>query len=392
MFRSRFFWITLLALALVVSLFVARHEYTRPDARLRRGQDAVRQRHWHRAEREVAALRAAGYDDHAHLLGGEVLLREEAYADALAEFNAIRDEGALRLEAAALSAECLVHLGNLREAERALRFVVAEQPQHVEAHRRLAVIYYDQGAMPLAIEHLEKVGQLDPADGRPFRLMGLIYKDYPSANEQAVACYEAALTRTLTPQVAREVRVELAECLVKQSQYQKALGVLDQLVDSPPSAQALRAESLWAVGRAEEARKVLAAARTDSPNDLGLLRLEAHFSLLANKPKEAAALLERVVEADPHDFTSRSRLAHAYESLNRPTDAASQRHLAEQTRVLLRELTDLSQAAQDRPWDPAVRRRLAEVCRKLDKKDLAEMWLRAAAACPPAARPAQALP
>jgi hypothetical protein len=42
----------------------------------------------------------------------------------------------------------------------------------------------------------------------------------------------------------------------------------------------------------------------------------------------------------------------------------------------------LLKEADHRPWDAALRRRLAELCRKIDKHAEAQTWLQAAAACP----------
>src|SRR5205085_1784022 len=146
---------------------------------------------------------------------GEVHLRYQRPARALQEFNRIRDQGALRREAVADSGQCLLQLHNAAEAARCFEFVLSEQPDHVECHRGLAVVYYDQGATDRALEHLRAVARLDPGDGRPHRLMGLIYKDMGRLSE-AVASYEEALQRPLADKRLREVREELAEALVRQ--------------------------------------------------------------------------------------------------------------------------------------------------------------------------------
>src|SRR5207247_11209982 len=96
------------------------------------------------AEQYADLLEAGGAADHAHLLKGEIALARDGFTQALAHFNRIRDQGALRLQAAFLSGKCLLSLRNLRESERALLFVLDQQPDHVEAHRLLAIIYYDQ--------------------------------------------------------------------------------------------------------------------------------------------------------------------------------------------------------------------------------------------------------
>ncbi|HMC89351.1 MAG TPA: tetratricopeptide repeat protein, partial [Gemmataceae bacterium] len=198
------------------------------DYRLRRGQQALREGNRNRAEKVGELLATSGYADQAALLRGEILLRqgkalvESGQAQAAAgrlvraieEFNKIRDQGQIRLQAATLSGQCLLYLKQPREAERALRFVLDSEPNDIEAHRGLAAIYFDQGASLRALEHLQSVADLDEADGRPYRLMGLILKDrdnYPAA----IDCYRAALGRQLGGQSADKVRFELAECLAK---------------------------------------------------------------------------------------------------------------------------------------------------------------------------------
>jgi len=50
----------------------------------------------------------------------------------------------------------------------------------------------------------------------------------------------------------------------------------------------------------------------------------------------------------------------------------------------MEERSRLEREAVARPWDASLRLRLAELCRRLNRGDLALMWERAAAACPPA--------
>ena len=64
---------------------------TRPEYRLRRGQEAVRRGDWGRAFREAGRLEAAGCPDHARLLRGETHLRRGEYDRAVAELNALED-------------------------------------------------------------------------------------------------------------------------------------------------------------------------------------------------------------------------------------------------------------------------------------------------------------
>lgn len=366
------------------------HHTTQPEYRLRRGQDALRRGDLDRADKMALLLEADGAYDQAHLLRGEMLLRGRRYAEALAEFNQIRDQGDIRRAAAALSGQCLLYLKNPREAERAFLFVLSEDPNHVDAHRGLAVVYYDQGAMPLAMAHLEQVTRLDPKDGRPYRTLGLMYKDLDD-RAKAVEAYRAALARDLGPEAAEEARLELAEVLLKQLQHEAALQALEPLgprTADAPRAVALRAEALWGLGREADARALLDRTLAQHPGVPALLRVRGRLYLAADNPQEAAALLERAVAQDRHDFAARFLLAQAYERLNRAADAAEQRRLGQQTQDYYTEMSKLTREALGRPWDAPVRRRLAEVCQKLDRPELAAMWQEAAAACPPMPDPA----
>ena len=115
-----------------------------------------------------------------------------------------------------------------------------------------------------------------------------------------------------------------------------------------------------------------------------MLRLRARLHLAAQEPAKAAALLERVVAAQPHDHASRYQLVQAYETLGRRQDAEAQRALWQKTQEALQKLTKVVNEAADRPWDAAPRRRAAELCQELNQPELAARWLKAAAACPPA--------
>jgi tetratricopeptide (TPR) repeat protein len=363
------------------------YQSTRPENLLRRGQQALAQHDLDQAERLAARLDAAGHKDHAHLLRCELYFRVHDYAKAVDEFNQIQDQGDLLVEASALCGQWfLLELHRPAEAERFLRFVVSRRPNQMDAHRGLATLYYDQRAWVPAVLHLLRWAELDPRDGRAFRFMGLIYKDLDQLSP-AIASYEEALRRKLADAVVEEVKEELAECLVAQSQYERALGLLESCAERPDSAaklMALRAECLWGLARSSEAQTLLDHALVDHSRAPDLLRLRAKIHLHANEPQAAIPLLQRVVEIDRQDYAGRYQLAQAYQAMGRTADAAEQRRLADDTKASLVRMTDLIKQASEKPWDASVRKRLGELCQKLDKPDLAVMWFKAAASCPAA--------
>src|SRR5207253_4618412 len=135
-------------------------------------------------------------------------------------------------------------------------------------------LYYDQRAWVPAVLHLVKWAELDARDGRAHRFIGLIYKDLDQPTP-AIAAYEEALRRELALPVVEEVKEELAECLVAQSQYERALALLESRADPPKETSkltALRGECLWGLGRGPEAQAILDSALAVYPRAPELLR------------------------------------------------------------------------------------------------------------------------
>lgn len=392
-----------------------RYHVTRPGYRLARGEEAIRARDWTGAEAEAARLEAAGYPDHAHLLRGVVLHARQQPALALAELNQLDDHApmAIRLQALAVSGKCLLELGALREAERAYAFIVEQRPDDTDARRRLAVVAYDMGQLGAAVEHLREVARLDPVDALPHRLIGLIYKDMDQ-NELAVAAYQEALRRgralvtseatpgrdtywwwqSYTPlpdTVVSEIRLELAEVLVKLARYAEALAAIEgQAAGNRGDAVRLavaRAASFRGLGRKPEAAAVVDQALAVIPAT-ELYRVRGQLDLDDGRYADAVRALEQAVRLAPADYQAHFLLAGAYAGVNRKDDASRETARAEAIRRDLDRITQLSREAMDRPWDPIVRRQLAELADRLGKPELAAVWRKAAAACSaPAPRP-----
>src|SRR5438067_1060207 len=80
---------------------------------------------------------------------------------------------------------------------------------------------------------LSTVGKRDPTDGKPFDLMGTIYKDLDHHQEaleafaEALRRYEVLPRRELPTERLQEVRTDLADTLIQRGQYARALEVLE---------------------------------------------------------------------------------------------------------------------------------------------------------------------
>src|SRR5262249_28819858 len=146
----------------------------------------------------------------------------------LKQLRKIDDPGPLRADVAALVGQSLFYLGRLRPAEQALLFAISERPDHADAHRALAALYYDQGALERTMEHLREVSRLDPEDGRRECLRAVISRDMDQ-RPGAAAAYEEALRRRLPADKREEALTDLAELLVSSGTFAKAAKVLDRL-------------------------------------------------------------------------------------------------------------------------------------------------------------------
>jgi tetratricopeptide (TPR) repeat protein len=350
-----------------------------PDEQLRAGRAAAKAGDADAAYKIARSLEEK-YPDHARIIRAEIQLHKGNPKDALEYLNRVQDQGELRREAVAVAGQCLLHLQNLPEAERAFRFVLSEQPDHVDGHRGLAAVYYDQGALLKCLYHLGEVARLDPGDGRPHRMMGLIHADLDRPSE-AVACYREALRRGISGRAATEAREELAEQLLKLGQPAAALESLGPVSETEsPRATAFRAEAEWTLGRGSDATARLDAALPKHPDSLLLLRLRGQLHAEAGLWEQAAAIFERAIKVDGADLKSLHQLSVAYDRLKRTADAEAMRRRHEFVKKDLLALTDLNREADAKPWDSAVRLKLAEVCDRLGKTQLAAMWRRAAAA------------
>lgn len=357
---------------------------TRPAYRLERGRDAIRRQNWARAEALADRLEAAGEDSLARLLRGESLLAQGLPADALRELNQLRDEGAIRLEAAVLSGRCLLELKELREALRVFSWVLDQDADHVDARRGMAALHYDLGNLSHALEHLAEVARLDPRDGRPHLLTGVINGDLgrPQLAEEA---FRRALECDLSDTFRSQVRLDLAACLLRLNRFQDALEQLDLRPEAgrneDEKALAARGECLLGLNRWDELEAFLDRALIERPRQWQLLLLRGRLRLEARQPAAAVQALERAVQAAPSEYTCRYHLSLAYSAAGQAEKAAEQQKRAEALKRNLDRMTELTLSATHRPGDPAVRLEMAALCDQMQKPELAALWRRAAREC-----------
>lgn len=391
----------LAALAVLITIVALRGGFARRGAAAPPAVEELVQAGWKAVDDENAAaarasirsLRAAGASGLAAVVQARLLVARGFSRPALDVLAGIAAEDRKQ---AGSDVDRLVHLVRgeaayrLRiypVAERELATVLVATPDSFDAHRLLAAMYYDAGVIPSAIEHLEATARLAPTDHRPHRLLGLIHNDYERYPE-AVEHYRESLRRAPDQPDRDDVLVELAGSLVKLRSHREALATLEPLSASD-AADLIRAECLLAIGDRAGARAIVERLLRASPDDLGALILDGSVHLEDGDPQGALGPLERVVARHPRDYLARLKLAQAYAGCGREAEADEARAEAERIRALRREFADLHQEAWAKPADAAVRRRLAAMAAALDRPDLEEVWLEAAAAVEAVRKPAQ---
>jgi tetratricopeptide (TPR) repeat protein len=394
--RSRLlFWSSALLTVASFALWWVYHT-SRPEYRLRHGQEAIRGGDYEAGERVAVALEGADCRDEAILLRAEsLLLRGEAakqpssVAAALQLLNQVGPESGRRVETACLIGRCLLLLGNLVEAEQAFAFVLSQDPDFVDAHRGLMAVYYDLGALNHAISHAEKWAELAPRDGRPYRFIGLVFKDLGQWR-RAIAPYRTALERELKEPVRQEVLAELAECLIRGGEFSEALQALQSSGPSPEQmARVLTAQGQCyrALGETDRAAELANQALEGTPTYTSALRLRAQLAMDGGNCAGAIGDLERAAVLAPAEFETQHLLGQAYAQAGQAKQAVAAQERVKEIQNQLDELTKLGRQAMERPKDAALQNKMADLFVKLGKPELAAARRRVAAALSESAAP-----
>ena len=328
-------------------------------------------------EADVSLLsRDSRYPHRFHLVRGMALKRKKMPREALIELGeALGDQDTTALSLA-LSGEIFYEAGQLVEAERMLQAAVQSNANLVNAHRLLIATYYDTGAMNNALEHIARVQKLAPRDIRPWRLEGLILKDFEKFDE-AIRAYSQALELSPSQQLEIEIRTELAECLIQVRRHDEALQILSTL-GSGSEVFALRTECLLAMGRDKEAAKALADGLHLDPGNLKMLTTEITLLREKDSQVEAIAKLEKAITLHPYDFNLRSLAMLAYQKQGELELAAKQQESMKKLRALKDKFAELHVAAIKDPNDVESRVLLGKVAVELGMLDAAANWYRVA--------------
>lgn len=389
----------------------------RPDQRFQDALAALEAKDYERVNYDMIKLRAAGrhYEPHASLLQGALLAKRGQFQEALSELRYASDNPQTKAMAFELGGECLYSLGSFREAERMLQSALKENPNSLDAHRWLAIAYYDQGMMKQAMVHLSRIRELDPSDSRPYHLMGLIYNKFGEYKE-AIESLQKAIKMAPPDFDVQEIRTELARALLQQHQYDDILATLKEARDTV-EVLTLRAECYIAQKRFDDAKeslrlaekrkqedvdgltaraklaqdagevdlaaKILRLAEEKKRDDLNVLIAKATLAQDAGNVEEAVEFLKDAEKTHPNSLVVHYRLAQLYQRLEKSNEAKRHLKRSEQLQELHASFKDLQYVAAEQPHDPKVRFQIGELAAHLDMLDIAKVWFKSAIALDP---------
>jgi tetratricopeptide (TPR) repeat protein len=320
------------------------------------------------------------YSRQAQLLRAAVLIRGGDAARGLRELERIPLDQELAERQQLLACEALHRLKRWTEAA-ALAHQILELPQHgSQAHRWLAIIYFDLGSMSQAEEHLLELAKREPHDFSPYRLLGQIHWDFEQYRE-AIEDFRNALRRNPPTELVPELQLGLAKALMKQNDFHNALAALQHAsLENNLEAQALLAECLWVVGQKAEAENRLATLlerHADSPE---VLWPAARIALFNEQTTQASHLLTKIVRIAPFDHQALMELSSLHRRLGQieiADDYLARRNAAYD---LLKKMVELNKRAIEELTNAEVREELAIICQQLGKPELAKVWKEAASA------------
>ncbi len=320
--------------------------------------------------------------DRALLIRARAMLELGRPSEAVAPLDAIDPNGASATDAAFWKGRTLLAVGQFLRATDWLRSVVALRPDNADAHRWLAAALYELGDSPSALAELREVTRLEPDDARAWRTIGLLLKE-AAEPERASQAYLASLR--VGPRQP-QVHLELAEVLNTMGKYDEAARHLEACSAGVPEGDrlALLAKGVLARGDQSTLQALLNRALGRYPDHVGLLQLRAQVETAEGRTGEAIATLDRVLTLDPDQAASVYQRGLLRKATGDAEGSALDLARASDLSASVAEMSQLNDEAARSPSDAEVRVKIAALCERLGKTDLAAYWYRAALACDPA--------
>ena len=380
--RKRRIWVVMVSVAATAGALLAYGAIRHPGEQVRRALAALQMRDWESVQYGQLALRTfPGVGAENDLLSGALKLEQGELRPALRDLNSASNKPSLRAMALVLAGQVHYAQKRFRDAERAFQRALQVDPELADAHRWLAIAYYDIGLMHEAVRHLQRVAELDPRDPRPHRVMAVIHMDH-GGNALAVEDFQESLRRDPDQPDKEEMLVELAQTQLWLRRYQDAARTLARCSNSA-EVWAMSAECAAGQGDLAKARHCAERSLAIDPRQrLGLLVL-SRLAFGERDFQRAIELLSKAVAEAPADYNLRYSFMLALRAAGDGERAAQESESLEKLRQLREEFDNLQVFAGKEPYNADVRYQLGVLADQLGVEKMAESWFSAAVAINP---------
>jgi type IV pilus assembly protein PilF len=198
----------------------------------------------------------------------------------------------------------------------------ADQKKEADARMRMGVTYIEQHNLPMAMQELTKASELDPANPEIDMAIGLAYRERGDLN-----LAEKYLRRAISKRPGyAAARNNLGTVLVAEHRWDDAIrefraAANDVLYTTPEWAWYNMGEAYRSKGDPEKAEEAYRKAiRVNDRYEPAYLRLALVLESRGSW-KEAAAVLQKLVELRPDDAPGWMELGRVYARLKRSTEA-----------------------------------------------------------------------
>ncbi len=367
-----------LAIAVVIgSSMLGLWYWDRPALRVQRALAALHSHNWELLQyAQVSLPRTAEFAAPSSLFAGVLLLEQKDFRSALRSFRRAADDPAICPLAWVYSGEALYAQNRFRQAEMNFKYALQLDPDLIEAHRWLAIAYYDIGVVDGALRHLQRVAELDPGDPRPHQVMAVIHMGNGSY-AVAIEDFDESLRRDPAARDRQETLTELAQAQLMLQRYDDARRTLSAC-DSTSEVLGIQAEVLYGLGDKVGARQLAQRALEGEPGQRRAVTVLGKLALDERRFDDAIGTLSEGIEHAPNDYELRYSLLTVLRAAGREKDAQKELQVVEELRQMGSQFDALVQEAAANPYDANIRYRLGVLAARIKTPEIAESWFRAA--------------
>jgi len=118
---------------------------------------------------------------------------------------------------------------NLQVAENLYKETLKINPNHVDAHNNLGIVYKELGEFQKAVDCHQKAIQIQPEDAYAHYNLGLVFKELGEL-QKAVDCYQKVIQ--IQPDRVEDAHISLGLVFKELGELQKAISCYQKAIDS----------------------------------------------------------------------------------------------------------------------------------------------------------------